>query len=419
MKSPVGLGLPEYSFNTSQTALVIGAGLAGCTIAQALAKRGYRSRVFDQHESIASATSALPAAVIRPAINADEIFTDYFNYAFDLCCQWLDKSLFTQCGSLELTDNSKRDRLSVKVSPHKLLTADEASTLAGTKVGSAIHIKQAGFVKPQALCNHWLSHNNIEFKASTTVAALRKTQEGWQLLSASGTVIDESRIVILATAQGTAQFDFACELPLTSAIGQIDLFKYTSSTPLNCIINSNGYLLPDKNGVWCGATHRPLKAATGQFKLRSSPVKKVDSQTNRSTATRIAEELSIIESPVASFAAVRTYTPDRLPVVGALHDTVKYRHHYADLKHGKTRRHYPPPEFHTGLYLAAGLGSRGATQALAIGELISRLIRGDHLGGGNHCADSEQNDQQRSAQQQWLQAMHPGRFLIRALRRGL
>ena len=412
MKSSVGLSLPEYTFNTSQTALVIGAGLAGCAIAQALAKRGYHCRVFDQHETIAASTSALPAAVIRPAINGDQLFTDYFSYAFDLCCQSIDKNLFTQCGSLELTDNSERDRVTTDDSRYKLLTADEASTLAGTKVDSAIHIKQAGFVKPQALCNHWLAHNNIEIRASTTVDGLRKTQEGWQLLSDSGAVIDESHVVILATAQNTVGFDLASELPLHCAAGQIDLFA-CGGTPLNCIINGNGYLLPDKHGVWCGATHHPLQTIAGQFEQKQSPIKETDSQTNKATAKHIAQDLSIGASPVASFASVRTFTPDRLPVVGALHDTGKYRQNYADLKHGKTNHHYPPPCFHEGLYLATGLGSRGATQALAIGELISNLLSGDYPGMG------DPDNPQRPTAKQLLQALHPGRFLIRALRRGL
>ena len=376
MKSSVGLSLPEYTFNTSQTVLIVGAGLTGCAIAQALAKRGYHCRVFDQHETIAAATSALPAAVIRPALNGDQLFTDYFSYAFDLCCQSIDKNLFTQCGSLELKDNSERDRVTTDDSHYKSLTADEASTLAGTNVGSAMHIKQAGYVRPQALCNHWLAHNNIEFRASTTVAALRKTQEGWQLLSDSGAVIDESHIVILATAQNTVGFDLASELPLLSAVGQIDLFS-CSDTSLNCIINGNGYLLPEKHGVWCGATHRPLQTTDGPFEQKQSLVKAADSQTNKATAANIAQDLSIGASPVASFASVRTFTPDRLPVVGALHDTAKYRQNYADLKHGKKNHNYPPPCFHEGLYLATGLGSRGATQALAIGELISNLLSGD------------------------------------------
>ena len=100
-------------------------------------------------------------------------------------------------------------------------------------------------------------------------------------------------------------------------------------------------------------------------------------------------------------------------MVGALHDTGKYRQNYADLKHGKTNHHYPPPCFHEGLYLATGLGSRGATQALAIGELISNLLSGDYPGMG------DPDNPQRPTAKQLLQALHPGRFLIRALRRGL
>lgn len=408
MKVTAGLGLPEYGFNTRHNILIIGAGLAGCAIANALAKRGYQCTVYDQHNKEAEATSALPAAVVRPAINGDPVFRDYFAYAFKRCCESIDGSLFTQCGSLELLsanrtasslNRGRSDSENTVTYSAALVSAKAASDLAGTTLHSdALHIPQAGFIKPPEVCRYWLQHESINFIAATEVTALRKTQYGWQLLSKVGGAIDESQVVILATANQTKLFDVAADLPLVSAAGQIDYFEQAAK-PLRCIVNGVGYLLPQTPGVWCGATHHLLDDQ------QRPEVSDINTSQNRKTAADIAPELSLLETQ-KSFTAVRSFTPDRLPVLGALHDAAAYRDDYADLRHGKPAHHYPPPRFHEGLYVATGLGSRGATQCLLIGELIADIIAPDRN------AVSVQS-------QAFLQALHPGRFTLRSLRRGL
>ncbi len=438
MKTSVGLSLPEYLFNTSHTVIIVGAGLAGCATAHALVKRGYSCRIYDKHVSIAHATSALPAAVIRPAISGDEFFRSYFDYAFDLCCESLDKNLFTQCGSLELTntnhhthgnalknipnnvqgvdadtDNNEFDHNNGAIYSgtykSKFVTATTASKLAGVKLDtSAIHIEKAGFISPQLLCEHWLKHQAIEFHSATAVDALRRTEHGWQLLSESGAVIDESQIVVLATAEHTDNFDVTAELPLQKVVGQIDLLEH-QELQLRCIINGNGYLLPTDDGIWSGSTHRSsAHRSSASSSGTAHGVLQADTRSNTAKAKNMVPALSSVGLPLASFAAVRTFTPDRLPIVGALHDAFWYQQNYADLKHGKPAKSYPQPRFQRGLYLAAGLGSRGATQALLIGELIGDLISGDQK------ADNPGNQ----LRQKLLRTLHPARFLIRALRRG-
>jgi len=129
------------------------------------------------------------------------------------------------------------------------------------------------------------------------------------------------------------------------------------------------------------------------------------SAANKATAAAIAPQLATAATPAASFTEVRTFTPDRLPVVGAVPDTRRYREDYADLKHGKPADTFPAPGFHQGLYIAAGLGSRGATQALLVGDLIASLVTGQ--------------ESEHEARQSFCPELHPGRFLVRALRRGL
>lgn len=433
MKNSVGLSLPEYSFNNSHTAVIIGAGLAGCATAQALAKRGYTCKIYDHHISIAGATSALPAAVVRPAISGDDFLTSFNDCAFDLCCQSFDNSLFTQVGALELHPDNKaevtnKNQIAFYSGQYKseFLDASATSKRAGTALNcSATYIEKAGYINPQQLCEYWLQAATCEFHGATKIDQLRQTQHGWQLLSDTGAVIDESRIVILATANHTDHFAFTADLPLQKALGQIDLFAHNSSRPdnkLQHIINGNGYLLPVEAGVWSGATHHAVtvsasdtqaddiglqaanKAAFGNHSISAR-----DTQSNRSKAAAMLPAIANAKTPLASFAAIRTFTPDRLPIVGAVHNSAQYRERYADLQHGKPARHYPAPDFHRGLYLATGLGSRGATQALLIGELLADLI------SGNPQADGLGNQHY----QRFLLSLHPARFLIRALRRGL
>ena len=412
MKNTVGLGLPEYSFNTTNKALIVGAGLAGCAIANSLAQRGYQCALFDKNTSVAEGASALPAAVVRPATGGNAFYSSWFNSAFELCCNTFSDSLFQRCGALELTGNENSAGF---------LTAAQASDHAGTQLNSsAVYIKNAGVVVPRDICNHWITHPLIEFHPATAVSSLKKTEYGWQLLADNNTVIEESQLIILATA--ASQLNVVSEVPLQPVAGQIDRFEYTGPA-LQCIVNGQGYLVPDTpdapQSVWCGATHHR--------NVSGAAVSAADSAANKATAAAIAPQLVTAASPASSFAAARTFTPDRLPVVGAIHDAHRYRADYVDLKHGKSPDSFQAPAFHRGLYLAAGLGSRGATQALLVGELLAGLIAGRmNDNSQSHIKRSEQSkpeggiggvasaDQLRS----FCRELHPARFLIRALRRG-
>lgn len=422
MKNSVGLGLPEYSFNTTHKVSIIGAGLAGCAIANALAQRGYCCAVYDQHSTVAAATSALPAAVVRPANNGDQFFSAYFDRAFKLCGESLPAHLFNQCGALEIADGSRVHSTELN-NPNKL-NADHASLIAGTKLTrDALHIEKAGVVVPGLLCQHLLINPPIvnrlvEFYPETKVDDLRKTDYGWQLIAGTEKVIDESSIVVLATG-AAPRFSFASQIPLSRVAGQLDLFE-NEGAPLKCVVNGHrGYLAPEVSalamntaklqGIWCGATHH-----RGNSNLA---ITSADSEANRKTAYALAPKLILGSAPRASYKGIRTYTPDRLPVVGAVHDDRQYRADYADLKHGKPSHHFNAPKFHKGLYMAAGLGSRGATQALLIARMIAELVSQGNA-DRNFVPDSEIARLQ-APPASFYQELHPARFLLRAIRRGL
>jgi tRNA 5-methylaminomethyl-2-thiouridine biosynthesis bifunctional protein len=100
---------------------------------------------------------------------------------------------------------------------------------------------------------------------------------------------------------------------------------------------------------------------------------------------------------------VRAGTPDRLPIAGLALDEAGYRARFAGLAHGRAPETSSPAPSRAGLFLLGGLGGRG----LSLAPLLAETIASDAC-GEPHMLDEDV-----------LAAIHPGRFLLRALRRGL
>ncbi|MEL6213027.1 MAG: bifunctional tRNA (5-methylaminomethyl-2-thiouridine)(34)-methyltransferase MnmD/FAD-dependent 5-carboxymethylaminomethyl-2-thiouridine(34) oxidoreductase MnmC, partial [Pseudomonadota bacterium] len=99
-------------------------------------------------------------------------------------------------------------------------------------------------------------------------------------------------------------------------------------------------------------------------------------------------------------------TPDRLPVVGPMPDWAFFAENYAGLTKGQRAQGrggaYPPARYQPGVFVLAGLGSRGLVTAPLCAEVIASLATGAPLPVAADVAD----------------ALHPARFCIRALKRG-
>jgi tRNA 5-methylaminomethyl-2-thiouridine biosynthesis bifunctional protein len=107
---------------------------------------------------------------------------------------------------------------------------------------------------------------------------------------------------------------------------------------------------------------------------------------------------SVDEASLQSRAAERATTPDRAPIAGLL-PVEAWLAQYADLAHGRERQMRPPA--HAGVYVIGGLGARGLTFAPFLGERIAAEMCGEPA----------------PLSQFALDAIHPARFLHRALKR--
>lgn len=381
--------------------------MAGCSIARALAHRGFHSVIYERLNQPAAATSAVPHALLRQQITkAPQITSHYFHRAFERAQQEIaqlqaqnDKLLAVadSGGVLQLVNDAE----SWPDSAHYTrLDRATASSLAGTELaGDALYFEHACRLNLGVLCRHWLNllHPQVQFNAGIGVNELRRTQSGWCLLDLYGNEIDESPLVIIASGATACRLPQTAHLPLQPGRGQISFFDAPDAYLPNRIITGKGSVIPVDNGFWAGSTH--------QRGVADRTTKVADDSHNLNTATALCPRLCSGTTPVASksWAGIRYSSPDRMPIVGGapVHDW--YLSAYADLKHGRRGQSYPCPHFHDGLYLLTGFGSRGAIHSVYAAELLAALIAGD-----------KPDDETKAI----YCTLHPGRFLIRQARRG-
>jgi tRNA 5-methylaminomethyl-2-thiouridine biosynthesis bifunctional protein len=98
--------------------------------------------------------------------------------------------------------------------------------------------------------------------------------------------------------------------------------------------------------------------------------------------------------------AFRGYAGE-LPAVGPAPDADFYLKEYAGLAKGQLRKSYPEALCHPGLYLNLGHGARGVTTAPLAAEIIAAYAEGEP----------------QPVPESLRRALHPGRFLIRQLRK--
>jgi len=106
---------------------------------------------------------------------------------------------------------------------------------------------------------------------------------------------------------------------------------------------------------------------------------------------------------IGSRVGYRSYSGDRFPIIGALHDEEFYKQNYKWLFWSKNKDSNPKASYEKNLFVNFAHGSRGLGTAILGANLITDLVLARPL-----CIE-------RSL----FFELHPARFLIRKLKKGL
>lgn len=383
--------------------LIVGAGLAGCAAAWALAEQGWRCTVFDRHAEPASEASGNPAGLFHGTVNEPDGVHARFNRAAALAAQRAVRVAIDAHGVSGSTDGLLRLDFSaataqalreliarLRLPPEfvQALDAAAASARCGLPLAHpAWFFPGGGWVQPAGLARSFLARagDAARFVGGAEVHALRRESGRWRLLDAGGRTLGSAGHVVLANA-GDAQRLAAQSWPLQRQRGQLSLLPNPAGqlrlprVPLA----GAGYLLPEVAGF-------AVFGATSQRDDADAAARDSDHRFNLERLQRLsAQPLAPAAAELQARVAWRCAAADRLPLVGALVDE-------ATAERGMALRALPRL---AGLYTFCALGSRGITWAALGAQLLAAQMSGGVV------------------ERRLADALDPARFRWREMQRG-
>jgi tRNA 5-methylaminomethyl-2-thiouridine biosynthesis bifunctional protein len=350
--------------------VVIGAGIAGATIANELLERGQAVCILDAAPLPASACSSHAYAIAHPHVGRGAPRLLRLTRIAFLMAEARWGKVWNQHGIFQ---PSKKDKLfnrnevtgylqslNLDEGMAQALYAEEAIQVCGIQQ-DGIWLPRGASLNLSAATNDALkSHPQLTCCWNTSVSRLEKTSAGWQLFNHQDEPIMTAGKVIIAAALETKQLAISMNvrLPLRPVRGQLSIFAVAENTAWASLlpktaISGDGYCLPakrlpDGNYQWIVGS----SFDEGELDLRDWDS---SDDFNREQAKGLLDytggDASLLHKS-GSFVGVRCVAGDRLPIIGAL-----------------TQR--------PGIFLATALGSRGVLWSALAAKLITAQVLED------------------------------------------
>jgi tRNA 5-methylaminomethyl-2-thiouridine biosynthesis bifunctional protein len=340
--------------SAASSCVVVGAGLAGALVAEALARRGWQVTVLDAGAQPASAASGLPVGLFAQQVSRDDNTRSRLSRAgvratLQMCRAWVHEGDdWSLSGVLELQQNPSL---------------------------APIRHAAAGWIKPARLVQACLTRPGVQFIGGSTVHNVIRQGDYWELSGADGTLLGRARHLVVAGAAGSVAL-LACAADAARQ-SCTPIVRMATMKPVSGLVSWGVHQDGDSaafppipvNGQGSFVAHVPIDGARAWFagatysntdaaSLSAAEGHDENLQRLSQLLPEVARRLSMrfSQSQVQAWTGTRCTTIDRLPAVGAL-DTG------------------PQPC----LWVSTGFGSRGLTYAALCAELLAAQLGGEPL----------------------------------------
>lgn len=368
-----------------QRCAVIGAGLAGVSVAASLARRGWQVQVLDRAAAPAAGASGLPVGLVVPHTSSDDCTLSRLSRAgvrlmLQQAQQFLQPGVHWSASGVLERQVGGTPQLPANWPPegHDWSVPcnqgwGDANPFAA---GPGLWHPRAAWVKPAELVQAWLQQPGITFQGDAEVSHLQRDGDIWHLFHSSGRLLCSAERVVLANASAArplldalARHDETLalqlqKLPATRGMrGLLSWALHDDSTAAaafpTCPVNGSGSLVPHiptaQGPAWfMGSSYQPAhhfeRADNDNHDRNFEHLQQLLPELAADLATRFASYA------LNTWKGTRCVTADRLPLVGALDE--------AD---------FPS------LWICAGLGSRGLSFSVLCAELLAARMGAEPL----------------------------------------
>ena len=363
------------------SALVVGAGLAGSSVAHSLALRGWRVTVLAAGDTPADGASSLPAGLFCPHVSPDDSVLSRLSRngvrmtlqrLRDVCQagkDWGHSGVLEHCTDGGTGLPAPWDASAGADWSHAT-TADQLQAAGLEPDTVACWHDQAGWVRPAQLVHAQLQHPLIQFQGRTEVARVHATPEGqWQALDPQGAVLAQADLAVLACGPGTsALLPAGTAWQLQALRGQITWGWHTevhhhALPPFP--VNGNGNLvthvpMPEGRAWFMGSTFERDVSTLPIPHAEQMAAHAVNFDKLSTLLPHSAPALAPWFTPgdahcQATWGQVRVSSHDRLPIAGPVNANAP------------------------GLWALTAMGARGLTLSVLCGELIAAQLHGEPL----------------------------------------
>ena len=362
LQSPWGAGPLN---DEGKEAIILGAGLAGCSLAHSLGRREWDLRLYDRRPEPAAEASGNRCGILYPYISLNHETQSQFFWAGYQYTRGLWESLKSQgekiggaqTGLLILEQKSGDadrwhrfcERYGLPPSWLKPVDRAEASAVAQFPLASGgLFLPSGSWIAPKEFCRALIRHRAIRFQGNTKVTQIRRHGEVWQLLGEDDKIIDQSSRLFISNALGLKELLPNLPWNLKAVKGQTTRWRPHPATPApRALISGEAYLVAHPDGTW-------ELGATFEREFEDLQVNRKGHQSNwaRMKSWWLEGPENLPADRLQGRAALRACSRNRWPLVGPIHSL-------------------------PGLYVSSGHGSKGLLTTPLSGECLARHLNNE------------------------------------------
>lgn len=357
-----------------QNIAIIGSGICAANLAYEL--REFNVNIFERNASIASAASSnkignLSALIQNPASLLGEF--SFFAY--------LQSSAFYKSLGIKLNgilEHAFNDELKKRF----LLQKDNKYI---KHIFNFAYLKDGGSIKPQELCKMLIDLSKAKIFLNTYIINAKQNNNNVLLIDSNGNKYYFDAVIF---ANGYESMYYFKSLPLSFQRGQVSYIKDENQCKI--ALSSKAYLSTAVDGI------RALGATYLRNEIKKACIE--DDLLNKKNLLEFFDKkINIIDNNVG----YRSYSSDRFAIVGAYLDDDEYINKYKNLFWTKNKAQEKMPQ--SRIFINVAHGSRAFSTSLCCARLISSYFKNTPSYMFNT----------------YEYALHPARFIIRKLKKGL